>query len=550
MGSVLIIDADDGFASDLVSVLSSRGLDVQVTPDGKAGLDLARINIPDAIVLCVELPRMSGYSICAKLKKDTTLKTVPLIITSAEATQETFEHHKKLKTRAEEYMKKPFAPEDLVHVLAAYVGMSTANGHEVVSEELSMDDDVEPATLNDDEVFDAHEGDGMASIDQEIQNLKKQQFLPPDLTGGAALQETFDDEDMMTTVGGATEEVLQAAKAEVERHAQEIQKLKAQLASEKEARTRSERERDLALANEKAAAAQLQKMSSSQPPTAASTGREVLELKKQLNAKDREVLDLKGQLQEKEKDSLAGRDKEMELESQIVEAREAQSAAEQSRSQLEAKLAAVEARAHEIERSSAAKIEQMDRQLAQLNTQAAELDGTVQSLTQELNDAQEDLEALNAKNQEHQSKISHLNNELGASRSEASGLRDQLGDAQDTIRELNDQIDGIRSSLDSANDENQEPQVEHRRDRGPFVAGVPEDPRGRGREGEGQEGPRDRLRAAGGGRLLRRRRALRRPRQDRRGVSPWGPGRPTRPIVRCSHELVRNSECQNKCNPE
>src|SRR5688500_14737470 len=199
MGSVLIIDADDGFSNDLVSVLNARGLDVQVTPDGKAGLDLARINIPDAIVLCVELPRMSGYSICAKLKKDTTLKTVPLIITSAEATQETFEHHKKLKTRAEEYMKKPFAPEELVHVLASYVSMSNGNTAELaaVSEELAMDDEVEPQTLKDEEVFAADESDGMMSIDQEIQNLKQQKLPPQDLTDEVGINESFDEEDVM-----------------------------------------------------------------------------------------------------------------------------------------------------------------------------------------------------------------------------------------------------------------------------------------------------------------------------------------------------------------
>ncbi len=78
--------------------------------DGKEGLDKASADRPDAIILCVELPKMSGYSICNKLKKDDQLKSIPLIITSREATHETFEQHKKLKTRAEAYLIKPFAP--------------------------------------------------------------------------------------------------------------------------------------------------------------------------------------------------------------------------------------------------------------------------------------------------------------------------------------------------------------------------------------------------------------------------------------------------------
>jgi CheY-like chemotaxis protein len=456
MGSVLIIDADDGFASDLVNVLSSRGVDVQVTPDGKAGLDLARINVPDAIVLCVELPRMSGYSICAKLKKDTQLKGVPLIITSAEATQETFEHHKKLKTRAEEYMKKPFAPEELVNVLTPYVSMSNGTDHEaVIAEDLSIDEDATPATLNDDEVFAAEESDGMASIDQEIQNLKHQKLPPQRLHDTAAISDQgFEDDEGMTTLGGAPSAAdFQALTEELEKANEELRKTKAQVAQEKDGRSKAERERDLAVANEKAAAAQLQKMGSSQPPTAASASREVLELKKSVNAKDRELLDLKNQLHEKEKDLLGQRDKEMELEGQIVEAQEAADTANQARNQLEAKLAAVEARSYEIERSSSAKIDGLNHQLAQLNTQAAELDGTVQSLTQELGEARDDIEKLSNTNHQLNSNVQKVTNELNGSRTEASKLRENLGDAQDQIRDLNDQLNSVRASLDSANSE-------------------------------------------------------------------------------------------------
>lgn len=447
MGSVLIIDADEGFSGALHGALAARGLDVQVTGDGKAGLDLARINIPDAIVLCVELPRMSGYSICAKLKKDSTLKTVPLIITSAEATQETFEHHKKLKTRAEEYMKKPFEPDDLLQVLAGYVEMESTMAAPI-SEELSIDEG-SPETLNDDEVFDAEEGSGMASIDQEIHNLSQEELPPPDLTDGAALQDNFDEEDVMTTVGALPPEEVQASADNDE----ELQKLKQQLAAEKEARAQAERQRDEATANEKAAAAQLQKLSSSQPPTAASTGREVLELKKQLNAKDREIYDLKEQLQKKEREVLEQRDKEMDLEGKVVEAEEAQAASEAARSDSEAKLAAAEARMHEIQRTSKATIDDLNRQLSEANSQAAELDNAVQSLQGELSSEQERARGLEAAKADVEARASHLENDLQGSRAEADNLRQQLSSTQETVRDLEGQVSDLQGSLGSANDE-------------------------------------------------------------------------------------------------
>ena len=45
---------------------------------------------------------MNGFSVCNKLKRDPALKDVPLIIMSSESTEETFEQHRRLRTRAEE----------------------------------------------------------------------------------------------------------------------------------------------------------------------------------------------------------------------------------------------------------------------------------------------------------------------------------------------------------------------------------------------------------------------------------------------------------------
>ena len=119
MAGILLIDAEQPFADQLAGSLKGRGFSVKLLDDGKDGLDYARDNKPDLIVLCVELPKMSGYSICNKLKKDNDLKGIPLIITSKEATPETFAQHKKLKTRAEDYLIKPFSDGELVDKIAA-----------------------------------------------------------------------------------------------------------------------------------------------------------------------------------------------------------------------------------------------------------------------------------------------------------------------------------------------------------------------------------------------------------------------------------------------
>jgi DNA-binding response OmpR family regulator len=119
---ILLIDHDGGFAKPLVAALLGRGFSVRHASDGAEGLDLAHAERPDAIVLAAELPRTSGYAVCNRIKRDPALREIPLLLTSAAASAETFDQHRKLQTRAEDYLSKPFAADVLVQRLGALVG--------------------------------------------------------------------------------------------------------------------------------------------------------------------------------------------------------------------------------------------------------------------------------------------------------------------------------------------------------------------------------------------------------------------------------------------
>lgn len=182
MSHILIIDAEEAFTAELDLSLRTRGFAVHVFDDGKGGLEFAKSNSPSLIVLCVELPHMSGYSICNKLKKNADLKGIPLIITSKEATPETFAQHKKLKTRAEEYLIKPFTPDDLLEKISGLItmpeggdepaddGMDSLDAIDALGE-LDLDGDdliVEEESLDASDLlgeFDADEADAADSLD-------------------------------------------------------------------------------------------------------------------------------------------------------------------------------------------------------------------------------------------------------------------------------------------------------------------------------------------------------------------------------------------------
>ena len=94
---VLVFESDAAFAEELREGLSRLDCSVTVVDDASAGLQTAARDRPDLILLAIELPRMNGFSVCNKLKRDPGLKDVPLIIMSSESSDETFEQHRRLR---------------------------------------------------------------------------------------------------------------------------------------------------------------------------------------------------------------------------------------------------------------------------------------------------------------------------------------------------------------------------------------------------------------------------------------------------------------------
>src|SRR4051812_17854611 len=139
---VYLIDADTNLNDHLVAELGRYGLRVESSTAAR-GVMARKEALPSLIVLCID-PKRSGWAVCNRLRKSATLKAVPLIITSAEATEKDFEDHKKLKTRAEDYLHKPFGIEALVEKIAAQIGLpdAAAEGElDLQADEIAVEDD-------------------------------------------------------------------------------------------------------------------------------------------------------------------------------------------------------------------------------------------------------------------------------------------------------------------------------------------------------------------------------------------------------------------------
>lgn len=120
MGTLLIIDGDAASVQDLRTALVEREIDLKIIADGNESIEWANQNQPTCILLSIEMPRGSGYSICNRLRKDPGTLEIPLILASGQAGEDTITQHQQLKTHADHYVKKPYDLKNLLPILAVY----------------------------------------------------------------------------------------------------------------------------------------------------------------------------------------------------------------------------------------------------------------------------------------------------------------------------------------------------------------------------------------------------------------------------------------------
>jgi CheY-like chemotaxis protein len=140
---LLCIEPDSATVEDIRRELAPYALRIENIPNGDEAIEWGRSNHPAVIILSVE-PRKVGYAICNKLKRSPSLREVPLILISAEETQATFEQHRKLKSRADEYLLKPLDLAALASKIDALVGLGPKpqKTDEMDVQELDADSDI------------------------------------------------------------------------------------------------------------------------------------------------------------------------------------------------------------------------------------------------------------------------------------------------------------------------------------------------------------------------------------------------------------------------
>jgi len=457
--TVLIVEKDVALMQSLRDALAARGFGVDETTDGKGAPELIRSNRPDCVVLAVDLDAgQNGYLICKKLKSDDELKGVPVIIIGD---PKGFANHKKLKTRAEDYVGKPLEADAIVDHVGDLVGFPPAPEEEPIAD---LEDAFDPSSLLDDE------GTGTAVDELNIDTGTDEEMLgagdpdfdmvdamfdesptdgPPPvheldvgeeeipLTTTAFDEEEVEEQAEKTVIGfmpsGPSEARTSAvpaftpsssASAIAGMDPAEARELRARVTeltgALEDARSRSsDLERRL-----KDMEADLESTRGELEAERASGSKggdkETFALKDSLNKKDKEILRLKNELNTKDQEILELRDKENSLEQQVSE--------------------------------ESGELARKDAQIKTLQTKVDQLTGDRRKIDQQLNHAREEarsagarLSTLESDHEAVQSRISELEGEI-ASLQEAESARQA---AESELAEARGELEAVRAQLDS-----------------------------------------------------------------------------------------------------
>lgn len=111
MAHILVIDDDPFVRQTLATCLPTIGHAVSVASDGETGLALAAQRTHDLVLLDVDMPRMSGLTVCAALGRDAGPGHPPVVMMTGRMTREVCASAQRAGARA--VLPKPFAWDQL-----------------------------------------------------------------------------------------------------------------------------------------------------------------------------------------------------------------------------------------------------------------------------------------------------------------------------------------------------------------------------------------------------------------------------------------------------
>lgn len=111
-GTLLLLEDDEDLADYISACLADAGFAVRHATDGHEGLAAMREELPDLVVSDVMMPGMGGLEFLSTVRADPRLSSIPLVFLTTQSSLTDIVDG--LELGADDYLVKPFKPEELV----------------------------------------------------------------------------------------------------------------------------------------------------------------------------------------------------------------------------------------------------------------------------------------------------------------------------------------------------------------------------------------------------------------------------------------------------
>ena len=109
---ILIIEDEKDIAELIRHYLEKDKFETLLALDGEKGLELIRRQNPDVVILDLMLPKIDGIEVCKRIRSDSKVSGVPIIMLTAKGDES--DRIIGLELGADDYVTKPFSPKELV----------------------------------------------------------------------------------------------------------------------------------------------------------------------------------------------------------------------------------------------------------------------------------------------------------------------------------------------------------------------------------------------------------------------------------------------------
>ena len=118
--TILVADDEEDLRELVTYRLTRSGYRVIGAGDGQEAFDLAAERTPDLMVLDVMMPKLDGYELTRRVRADASLRSIPVILLTARSQDSDVDRG--FEVGADDYLRKPFNPDELVDRVRAVLG--------------------------------------------------------------------------------------------------------------------------------------------------------------------------------------------------------------------------------------------------------------------------------------------------------------------------------------------------------------------------------------------------------------------------------------------